>query len=280
MPDEFDPRTTPARPDVAAKFLEGKVEAARFVDGVMKQVNAAALALRRRPAPEAIQENQLLFGETFTVYDEAEGWAWGQAGLDDYVGYARAEGFSADVIAPTHRVTALRTYVFSQPAAKAPPLMLLSMNARVSERGREGGFIAIARGGYVFADHLAPLAAAAPDWVAQAERFIGAPYLWGGRESLGLDCSGLIQTALAAAGVRAPRDADMMERALGAPVADRADLKRGDLVFWAGHVGVMIDSQRLLHANSYHMATEIEPLAQAEARIAAIAGPIRTIKRL
>ena len=280
MPDEFDPRTTPARPDVAAKFLEGKVQAARYAEGVLKQVSAASVALRRRPAPDAIQENQLLFGETFAIYDEADDWAWGQATLDDYVGYARTEAFSADVVAPTHRVIALRTYVFSRPSAKAPPSMLLSMNARVTELGREAGYVAIARGGYVFADHLAPLEAAAPDWVAQAERFVGAPYLWGGRESLGLDCSGLIQVALAAAGVAAPRDADMMERALGASLADNTNLKRGDLVFWTGHVGVMINSERLLHANSYHMATEIEPLAGAQTRIASVAGPIRVIKRL
>jgi cell wall-associated NlpC family hydrolase len=283
MSDSFDPRTTPARPDVAAKHLEGRVQAARFVEGAAKQVAVASAALRRRPAPDAMQETQLLFGETFTLYDEADGWAWGQAALDDYVGYVEARALAAPAIGPTHRVCSLRTYVFPKPDLKTAPLMLLSMNARVTETGREDRFSAIARGGYVFTADLAPLAARAPDWVAEAEKFLGAPYLWGGRESLGLDCSGLIQTALRAAGVESPRDTDMMERALGAALPttdDLSNLRRGDLVFWPGHVGVMLDGARMLHANAHHMRTEIEPLSEARARIQAAVGPIRTIKRL
>ena len=279
MPDEFDPRITPARPDVAARRLEGKVAAARFVEGTQKQIEVASATLRRRPAMDAIQESQLLFGEVFIVYDEAGGWAWGQAALDDYVGYTDPKALSTEIFAPTHRVAALRTYVFSAPDPKSAPLLLLSMNARITETRRTENFVAIARGGYVAARHLAPLDRTAPDWVAEAEKFVGAPYFWGGRESLGLDCSGLIQTALGAAGIAAPRDTDMMERALGSP-ADRANLRRGDLIFWPGHMGVMLDGTRLLHANSFHMATAIEPLAEAEARIGAVSGPIRTIKRL
>jgi cell wall-associated NlpC family hydrolase len=283
MAESFDRRLTPARPDVAAKHLEGKVESARFVEGGEKQVAVASAALRRSPAPDAMQETQLLFGETFVVYDEADGWAWGQAALDEYVGYVEARALVAPAFAPTHRVSALRTYVFAKADLKTAPLMLLSMNARVTEVARGERFVEIARGGFVFAEHLAPLTSRSRDWVAEAEKFLGAPYFWGGRESLGLDCSGLVQTALAAGGVLAPRDTDMMERALGHDInvsADLSGLRRGDLVFWPGHMGVMLDEKRLLHANAHHMQTAIEPLSEAAARIQAVAGPIRTVKRL
>jgi cell wall-associated NlpC family hydrolase len=283
MAEARDPRTTPARGDIAAKHLEGIVAAARFVEGVKKQIVQAAAALRRRPAADAMQETQLLFGETFAVYDEAEGWAWGQADLDDYVGYVEARALAAPALEATHRVAALRTIVFSAPDLKTAPLKMLSMNARVRVEAQEDRFARIARGGWVFAPHLAALDTYAPDWVAEAEKFLGAPYLWGGRDSLGLDCSGLVQTALAAAGMPAPRDTDMMERALGRALAftdDLEGLERGDLVFWKGHMGVMLDGERLLHANAYHMATTIEPLRAAAARIRAVAGPITSIKRL
>ena len=260
MPASHDPRVTPARPDVAAKFLEGQVEAARFVEGTPKQMSAPFAALRRRPALEAIQETQVLFGEVFNVYDEADGWAWGQAELDDYVGYVETGTLSAEVFAPTHRVGVLRSYVFSKPDLKSTPLMLLGMNARVTEIADADRFVAIARGGFMFRDHLVTLDAAAPDWVSEAERFVGAPYLWGGRDSLGVDCSGLVQTALARAAITTPRDTDMMEQSLGAEIPrDLTALKRGDLIFWPGHMGVMVDSTRMLHANSHHMATLIEP---------------------
>jgi cell wall-associated NlpC family hydrolase len=283
MAEQFDPRVTPARPDLAAALLEGKVEAARFAAGELRQAAAATAPLRRRPAPDAIQETQILFGETFTVYDEKDGWAWGQATLDGYVGYVQAERLAVPVIAPTHRVAAVRTFVFSRPDFKATPVMALSLNALVTETEGAERFVAIARGGFVFSDHLRRLDRRAADWVAEAERFVGAPYLWGGREGLGVDCSGLVQAALAAAGVAAPRDTDMMERGLGAPVTlseGLVGLRRGDLVFWPGHMGVMLDAHRLLHANAHHMATVIEPLADAETRIRDLVGPISSIRRL
>lgn len=277
----MDPRLTPARGDIAARFLAGQVEAARFVEGEAMQCSAGAAAIRRRPEPDAMQEDQLLFGETFTVYEEKAGWGWGQSGRDGYVGYMAMEALSAPVLAPTHRIRALRTYVFSQPDLKSAPLFLLSLNAKVRVEGEEGRYRKIARAGWVAEQHLAPLAEVAPDWVAAAERFLGAPYFWGGRESLGVDCSGLIQSALEAAGLDAPRDADMQEQQLGEAVPISLEgLRRGDLVFWKGHVGVMLDATRLLHANAHHMETAIEPLAEAAARIEPLAGPIRAIRRL
>lgn len=276
----MDKRLTPARPDLAAKHLEGRIAAERFAAGVDYQCSAGAAPIRRAPVGDAMQEDQLLFGEVFTVYEEREGWGWGQSGRDQYVGYVAMEALSAPPLAPTHRVSALRTYCFSAPDLKSAPLFLLSMNAKVTAREHKDRYVKIARAGWVFAGHLAPLEAPAPDWVAEAERFLGAPYFWGGRESLGLDCSGLVQSALEAGGVLAPRDADMQE-ALGEALPVRLEgLRRGDLVFWKGHVGIMLDAERLLHANAHHMATAVEPLAQAAARIAETAGPIRSIRRL
>jgi len=276
----MDKRTTPARPDLAARHLQGLVQAERFVEGVDYQCSAGVAPIRRAPAGDAMQEDQLLFGEVFTVYEEREGWGWGQSGRDQYVGYVAMEALSAPPLAPTHRIRALRTYCFSQPDLKSAPLFLLSMNAKVTVQEQRDRYVKIARAGWVFEGHLAALHEHAPDWVAEAERFLGAPYFWGGRESLGLDCSGLVQSALEAAGVLAPRDADMQE-ALGEALPLRLEgLRRGDLVFWKGHVGIMLDGERLLHANAHHMATAVEPLAQAAARIARTAGPIRSIRRL
>jgi len=277
----FDPRRTPARPDLAAAHLAGVVEAPRFAEGLAHQVSASVAPLRDAPTPDAEQATQLLFGQTFTVYDIADGRAWGQSLIDGYVGYVDIEALSAPVVAATHSVTALRTYVFSRPSIKSAPLRLISLNARVAAEDFEGRFARIARGGFVIAAHIAPVGSVCKDWVATAEQFLHAPYLWGGSESLGVDCSGLVQNALHAAGIACPRDSDMQADELGAPIAVDLDaLQRGDIVCWRGHIGIMLDGARLLHANAHHMATAIEPLRTAVARIEPIAGPIRQIRRL
>lgn len=277
----FDPRVTPARPDLAAAFLEGQIEAARFVEGSPFQVSAGVAPLRVAPQPDALQDSQALFGEIVTVYEEKDGWAWAQAARDGYVGYIDMDALSAPAIAPTHRVSALRTYVFSGPSIKTAPRFLLSLTAEVTVTREDGKLAEIARGGFVPMAHLMPIGMHASDWVGQAERFVGAPYLWGGKESLGLDCSGLIQSAMVASGMACPRDSDMQEAALGTAIAiDAGNLRRGDLIFWKGHVGVMIDSQNLLHANAFHMATEVEPLGETIRRLTPIVGPVRAIKRL
>lgn len=278
-----DPRLTPARADVAAAFLKGRVEAARFAEGEARTVQCAAASLRNGPSFEAGQDTELLFGERFVVYDEQDGWAWGQAALDSYVGYMRADALSRETRAPTHRVSAPRSLIFSKPDLKSPPSLRLSMNAKLTIEDESGKYLRAAGAGWIYAPHARPIGECAPDWVAEAERFIGAPYFWGGKSFDGYDCSGLIQTALEAAGIAAPRDTDMQENGLGAPVDWRADfsnLRRGDLVFWKGHVGVMLDGARFLHANAHHMATAIETLAEAVARIEAGGTPVRAIKRI
>lgn len=279
----FDRRLTPARPDLAAAWLRGKVEAAKFVEGWRRRVVAGAAPLRRAPTHEAPLETEVLYGESVMVYEEVEGWAWAQLERDDYVGFMPAEALGAPD-APTHRLAVPRSFAYPGPSIKLPPTLALSLGARLAVKAIKGDFAATADGLHVYARHLDPLDAREPDFVAVAERFLEAPYLWGGRTSQGIDCSGLVQTALAEAGVQAPRDTDMMEAALGAPVAcDEApgDLRRGDLVFWKGHVEIMRDARTLLHANGWHMRVASEPLREARERtIEKGGGPITSIRKL
>ncbi len=265
----FDPRITPARPDIAAAHLKGKLEAERFVEGVAQQVLAPSATAFAAPRPDAAMVSEALYGERVTVYESTgEGWAWGQMQADGYMGWFSANAFGPVGKPATHRVTALRSFIFDTPDIKRAPTTALSFASLIAVRGSQGEFVTT-DAGFIPAQHVAPLAHTEPDFVATARRFLGTPYLWGGRSSLGLDCSGLVQLALAAAGRACPRDSDMQQTALGAPVpfSDLAALKRGDLVFWQGHVGFVSDPGCLFHANAFHMAVVEEPLAEAVARI-------------
>lgn len=280
----FDRRITPFRADLADQRLEGQVEAARFTAGTVRRVTATTAAVRRHPSSDAPLDTEALMGELVTVYDVREGWAWGQLHGDGYVGYLQSTGLAEPGEEPTHKVAAIRTFVYGGPNLKQPVVTHLSLNSRVAVVEVQGDYARLATGGWVFAPHLADLDAHEPDFVAVAERLLGIPYLWGGKSTLGLDCSGLAQTALLASGVAAPRDSDMQEKALGSPVEvcpDLGGLRRGDLVFWKGHVGLMLDDSRLIHATGHTMNVTVEPLAVAEERIRTGSyGPITSIKRL
>jgi cell wall-associated NlpC family hydrolase len=269
-----DPRRHAYRVGLAAESLRGQVEAPRYVAGVRHQIEAAALPLRREPRFDATLDTEGLFGETLNVFDESEGWAWVQLARDFYVGYMPSEGLAATVTAPTHTIAALRTYVYPSPDFKTPPLTLLSLNALVSVSGEDGRFLALKGGGFIIAEHARRLDQHARDFVDVALAFRGTPYLWGGRTSLGVDCSGLVQLASEAAGLSCPRDADMQAKEVGSPLdwQSGASLARGDLVFWDGHVGIMTSAQHLVHASAYHMVVVEEPLAEAKERIAAASG--------
>ncbi|MFC7053197.1 NlpC/P60 family protein [Hansschlegelia quercus] len=276
----LDRRLTPARPDVAAAHLKGKVEALRFVEGERRRVAVGHVGIRRAPGPDAMLETEALHGEEFVVYDELEGWSWGQLETDGYVGYLPSAALTAELGAsPTHRVSALRTLLFPQTSIKVPPLDALSMNAVVSVAAEEGKFVALHGGGYAIAAHLRPLGVYEADPVAVAERFVGAPYLWGGRTSLGLDCSALVQTALASCGIAAPRDSDMQEAALGSALA-LEEAQRGDLIFWKGHVAFVRNADTILHANAHAMAVAVEGLRNAIARIRDAGDEVTSVKRL
>jgi cell wall-associated NlpC family hydrolase len=269
-----DKRLTPARPDLAAAHLKGQVEAARFVEGETCSVIRGRTSLRARPSDGAPQDSELLRGESVAVYERNNGWAWVQAETDSYVGYVR-EAALGPAAAVDARVILPLTPLLSAPDATSPLCDLLPLNAQVA-RGQPGGNFIEVPGGFVHARALAPLARTATDFVAVAEQFLGVPYVWGGKSFQGLDCSGLIQISLQAAGVSAPRDTDLMEQLLGQAVPGEK-MKRGDLVFWKGHVGVMRDGETLLHANATYMQVTSEPLAAAVERIAK---PVTTIKRI
>ena len=238
--------------------------------------------LLRAPRPDAMRDSELLFGEDFAVYDtDMEGWCWGQSLRDSYCGYIAKDALGPKVT-PTHRVSALRTFVYPVANIKAPPIMALSFGSLLAAHADEPqnpDFRRLSNGFFLWAPHTAPLDAPATDFVTVAEQFIGTPYLWGGRSSLGLDCSALVQLSLQASGQPAPRDSDMQERELGSAV--NGPFQRGDLVFWKGHVGIMQNEAQLLHANGYTMSVYSEPLQTARARIVSKGGSeMMGLKRL
>jgi len=279
-----DPRLTPARPDLAAKHLEGKVEALRFVSGEEFEVFDGIAPVRRDPFGGAMLDTQALKGERVTIYERsAEGWDWGQLHSDGYVGWLPDLALYPPGPPATHKVTALRSFGFlgllDQAAAAGRSL---PVGARLAVARLDGGFAITHDGQYVPAPHVAAIDWFESDFVAVAERFIGTPYLWGGKSSLGIDCSGLVQVALTAHGIGCPRDSDMQQAGLGTevPLSELARLRRGDLLFWPGHVAIARDAASIVHANAYHMATAIEPTADAVSRIAAAGSALAAIKRL
>jgi hypothetical protein len=277
----LDPRLTPARPDLAARHLAGMVQAARFVDGEEYEVIEPQAPLRRGPSPDALLDTEALKGERATVYEIEEGWAWGQLASDGHVGFMPAGALALPTATPSHWVTALRTLVFPGPSIKLPPIEALALGSRLAIARSELPFAVTRSGGYVPARHLALIELKEPDFVTVAERFLGAPYLWGGKTCLGIDCSGLVQVALDACGIPCPRDSDLQECALGRPLPIDPDaIRRGDLLFWPGHVAIARDAATLVHANAYHMAVAFEPIAEAIPRIRAAGSELGSIRRL
>jgi cell wall-associated NlpC family hydrolase len=276
-----DRRLTPARPDLAARHLSGAVAAARYADPTPCRVTAPSAPMRATPDPCAPFDTELLHGEEVAVYEIAGPWAWGQAALDAYVGYLPADAVACtEAPAPTHRVATLWANLYARSALKSPSFAALPFAARVAVGEERNGFACIAPETWLSLRHVKSLNEPEADWVAVAERFVGTPYLWGGRSPAGLDCSALVQLARQAAGHACPRDSDM-QAGLGRAMAPDEALRRGDLVFWRGHVAIMLDAERIVHANGHHMATVVEPLAEAVARIeAAGAGPVTRRARL
>jgi cell wall-associated NlpC family hydrolase len=287
MSETFDRRLHPVRPDLAAKSYEGRVTADRFVEGAEKRVTADRLDFRKEPRRDSSIDTEALYGEAVRVFEETEeGWAWGQLETDGYVGWFSSDGIGAPGEV-THRVRALRTYRYPGPDLKFPPLGLITIGSRVTVTGaavtRGLDYARLDDGSFVVARHLVDMHDVEADWVKVAEEFMGTPYLWGGRTSLGLDCSALVQLAAQAGGHSLLRDSDMQEETAGQRIEwnNLESLQRGDLVFWKGHVGIVQGPDRLLHANGHTMTVSSETLSEAAVRIAENEyGEITSVRRL
>jgi hypothetical protein len=278
-----DPRLTPARGDLAAKHLEGKVFAERYVAGETFEVVEAIAPVRESPSSEAMLLTEALKGERVTIYDRnGEGWAWGQLAGDGYVGWLPDRALARPAAEPTHRIAALRTFAFPGPSIKLPPVETLVLGSSITVVREDQTFAVTREGHFVPKRHVAILGEMEPDFVAVAERFVGTPYLWGGKSSLGIDCSGLMQVSLNATGLACPRDSDMQQNGMGQPLDPAAwdTPQRGDLLFWTGHVAIARDADTIVHANAFHMATVIEDRREAIARIRNAGNELAAVKRL
>ena len=270
---ERDPRLTPARLDLAAEHLRGKVEAKRFAPPTRRAVIAPVTPLLRRKDITLAPDTELLRGELIDIYERTEDWVWGQAVRDGYVGYVTASDIALTPRPdPTHAVQVLSSRCFAVPEMKTPSAHALPFGAEVNVLETKGDFALIARAPdlWLAKDHLRQVNQPLTDWVATAEMFLHLPYVWGGRSSFGLDCSALVQMALQAAGIACPRDSDMQEAALGETLPPGTPPRRGDLIFWKGHVGLMLDTETLLHATAYTMQVRREKLSGAVARIKSV----------
>ena len=273
-----DSRLVLIRDGVADARLEGLVRAERFLAARPSQIVSPIAPLRAAPNPGAEQQSQLLFGEGFDRLESDGDFVFGQAHRDGYVGWVAVAATADAIEAPTHWVSALRTYAFAEASIKAPATGPLALNSLVTIVEETETLARDPRIGWLAKPHLTPIGVTLDDPAAVALAHLGAPYLWGGRESTGLDCSGLVQQALFACGFACPRDSDQQE-SLGAD-APPDSLRRGDLVFWKGHVAMMIDEAKMVHANAFHMAVAVEPLAGARARIAARGGEPIAFRRI
>lgn len=281
---EFDPRLYAYRDDLADARLSDQVSAPRYVEGQPAGIAKGVVDLRRAPDARSGLDSQLLFGEAVTVFDERDGWAWVQNQTDGYVGYVESSVLGESPPAPSHRVTALRSYLFPEPDLKAPPLDCLSIASPLAVVGQDGDYAALAGGGFVYRKHMAAIRETEVDYVATALRFIGTPYYWGGRSSIGLDCSTLVQLSLACAGVAVRRDTYQQEPTLGEALnglPGEVALQRGDLLYSPGHVAILLDAEKVVHANAFTMSVAIEALEALAGRVRAeTGGGFTSVRRL
>ena len=258
-----DRRTRFATSRAAARELRGEVTAPEFVDPWPARVAVPSTFLYA--APGGPRDREFLFGDHVELIDEQEGWSFGRRAADGYCGWIGTFELGPDFV-PTHAVRARHAHVYPRPDLKLPPVMRLPFGASVAVESVAGAWAETPKG-WIPARHLRELGAPMPDPVAVAELFLGSPYLWAGNTGTGIDCSGLVQVACHACGIACPGDSDQQEQALGSPLAGDGPLRRGDLLFWKGHVAWVADPDTILHANAHSMSVAREPLGDALARI-------------
>lgn len=258
-----DRRFWPANGRVAHDSLEGQVKGQDLTAGQVLRIAVPVADLFA--APGGARDKQMLFGQAFNVLEERNGWAFGFDVVDGYVGYMRNDRLH-DAPATTHRVITRSSHIYTLDDIKSPDRMPISHFSELAVVAETDGFVELTTGGFVPVQHVAPLSWRAEDPATEAIRYLGTPYLWGGNSAWGIDCSGLVQMAFRAAGRDCPRDSDLQSKAW---TDVEGPLQRGDLVFWKGHVGMMVDDTRLLHANAHHMAVTVESFEEARTRIGA-----------
>ena len=270
-----DRRLTPANGRAALASLRGTVEAPRYVAGEPARIAVPLVDLDR--APGGPRDRQLMLGDGVLVIDRHQGWAFVQAAKDGYCGYV-PETALGTARAPTHRVIAPATHLYPQPKVQAHELCALSFGCLLTVTGTAERF-AETPDGFVPSQHLRAVADPLGDPVAAATLFLGSPYLWGGNSRAGIDCSGLVQAALLACGKDSPGDSDLQAQSVGQALQPDDALLPGDLIFWTGHVAMVADAGRIIHATGHRMAVVFEDMAAAIARIAAAGQPVLARRR-
>ena len=276
MIEKPDRRLTPATARVAHISLYGSIDAAAFTAGTVRQIALPLVDLLR--SPDGARERQLAMGEGFTVIDRTDSHSYGFATKDGYCGWLPDNALT-DAPRPTHWVASSGTHLYPEPRVQAREIAALPMGAQLCVTGETGAWAQTAQG-FIPLQHLRAMGDFLSDPVAVAEGLLSTPYLWGGNSRAGLDCSGLVQMCHLACGIQAPGDADL-QQAMGAAIGDNTPLQRGDLLFWEGHVAIIVDKNRLIHANGHTMSVAYENTDDCIARIIAQnGGPVTKRRRL
>jgi len=235
--------------------------------------------IAREASFDAPTESYGLFGETADILENVNGFLKIRNKRDSYEGYVHSMSLERSPFISTHYVTQQATLIFEKQDIKSPMPFRLPFGGEVMlEECGDDKFVRINQHYFGIKNHFAPLGTEiTDDFVSIAETlFIGAPYLWAGRSPDGTDCSGLVQMAAFGVGIALPRDSGEQEAFLKEDIQDKPR-KRGDIVFWKGHVGIMVNETEIIHANAHHMKSVIEPLCDVVQRAE---GAITSVKRL
>ena len=273
----FDTRITPIRRDLASTAYKAIVKRKKYVTAKLATVKSAFTPLYSNKGSKL--STQLLYGEECDVFETKNGWSWIQSRRDNYVGYTPTINLTRKIYKPNSKVISLRTVIYTKPDIKSVTKGYLSFNSLVEVIKIKGKYSLIKNLGWCPSLDLAKIKSSKFNHIDLSKQYLDTPYLWGGRDSMGIDCSGLVQNLHQINNRSFPRDTDMQEIFVTNEVKYEKDLKAGDLVFWKGHVAMMIDNSNIIHANAFHMKTAIEPLSTAKKRILKSNGKIKKLGR-